>query len=445
MPAHWQRRAEGKLFLGIDHSAIGVSDSAASIVFYEGLGLQVAARSVNTGIEQDRLDAVEAAHVEVTALQPEQTTPHVELLSYRSFLRGRIAVVRSEDVAAARLVFEANGPSADGATASHSLIDPDGHHLVIEAPSINLHQTNHARITACGRDSSNRGNPHDRRNRNILRQIDGTPVIIHKLLTGQKALVTGANSGIGKGVAIALGQAGADVVVNYVVGDDAAEAVVEEIRSAGVKAYAHKADVSSEEQVAAMFERMMQEFGTIDILVNNAGLQRDAAFHEMTLEQWNKVLERQSDRPVPVRARGGAGVPAPRRGSIGIVRRRQDHLHEFGASGDSRGRGHANYAASKGGIKLLMESMAQELAPHRIRVNAIAPGAIRTPINTAAWQTTEAYDQLMTLVPYGRIGEPEDIARAAVWLASDHSDYVVGTTLFVDGGMTLYPGFATGG
>jgi len=107
--------------------------------------------------------------------------------------------------------------------------------------------------------------------------------------------------------------------------------------------------------------------------------------------------------------------------------------------------GHPNYASSKGGIKLMMESIAQEVAPHHVRVNAIAPGAIRTPINTSAWQTPQAYASLMTLVPYARIGEPEDIARAAVWLASDQSDYVVGTTLFVDGGMTLYPGFATGG
>jgi glucose 1-dehydrogenase len=107
--------------------------------------------------------------------------------------------------------------------------------------------------------------------------------------------------------------------------------------------------------------------------------------------------------------------------------------------------GHVNYASSKGGIKLLMESLAQELAPRHIRVNAIGPGAIRTPINTEAWSTPEAYNRLMTLVPYGRIGEPEDIAQTAVWLASDHSDYVVGTTLFVDGGMTLYPGFSTNG
>ena len=270
------------------------------------------------------------------------------------------------------------------------------------------------------------------------------PVAIHKLLTGQKALVTGANSGIGKGVAIALGQAGADVVVNYVDGDDAANAVVEEIRKAGVKAYTYQADVSSEDQVAAMFARMMQEFGTIDILVSNAGLQRDSAFHEMTLDKWNKVLgvnltgqflcAREAVREF---LRRGV-IPSVSSAAGKIICMSSVHQEIPWA-------GHANYATSKGGIKQLMESMAQELAPKRIRVNAIAPGAIRTPINTAAWDTKEAYDQLMTLVPYGRIGEPEDIARAAVWLASDHSDYVVGTTLFVDGGMTLYPGFATGG
>jgi glucose 1-dehydrogenase len=270
------------------------------------------------------------------------------------------------------------------------------------------------------------------------------PIAVPKLLTGQKALVTGANSGIGKGVAIALGQAGADVVVNYVDGDDAASAVVEEIRKSGAKAYAHQADVSSEDQVAAMFAKMMQEFGTIDILVSNAGLQRDSAFHDMTMAQWNKVLS------VNLTGQFLCGRAAVqeflRRGVVASVSSAagkiicMSSVHQEIPWG-----GHVNYATSKGGIKLMMESMAQELAPKRIRVNGIAPGAIRTPINTAAWDTKEAYDQLMTLVPYGRIGEPEDIARAAVWLASDQSDYVVGTTLFVDGGMTLYPGFATGG
>jgi glucose 1-dehydrogenase len=270
------------------------------------------------------------------------------------------------------------------------------------------------------------------------------PVAVHKLLSGQKALVTGANSGIGKGVAIALGQAGADVVVNFVDGDDAASAVVEEIKKAGSKAYAHKADVSSEEQVVLMFARMKQEFGTTDILVANAGLQRDAAFHEMTLAQWNKVLD--VNLTGQFLCAREAVREFLRRGVVAEVSRAagkiicMSSVHQ-----EIPWAGHVNYAASKGAIKLMMESLAQEVAPKRIRVNAIAPGAIRTPINTAAWQTKEAYDALMTLVPYGRIGEPEDIARAAVWLASDHSDYVVGTTLYVDGGMTLYPGFATGG
>jgi glucose 1-dehydrogenase len=265
-----------------------------------------------------------------------------------------------------------------------------------------------------------------------------------RILRGQKALVTGANSGIGRGVAIALGQAGADVAVNYVAGDDAANAVVEEIRRAGVDAIAIKADVSSEAEVAAMFDQMLKRFGTIDILVNNAGLQRDSAFKEMTLAQWNTVLGVNltgqflcARQAITEFLRRGV-VPAVSCAAGKIICMSSVHQQIPWA-------GHANYATSKGGIKMLMESLAQEVAPHRIRVNGIAPGAIRTPINTAAWDTKEAYEQLMTLVPYGRIGEPEDIARAAVWLASDHSDYVVGSTLFVDGGMTLYPGFATGG
>lgn len=275
-------------------------------------------------------------------------------------------------------------------------------------------------------------------------QSTAPPLPAQRLLSGQKALVTGANSGIGRGTAIALGQAGADVVVNYVEGDDAANQVVEEIRRSGVDAFAHKTDVSAEDQVAGMFERAVKQFGTIDILINNAGLQRDAAFHEMTLAQWNKVLAvnltgqflcaREAIREF---LRRGV-VPSVSCAAGKIVC--MSSVHQEIPWG-----GHANYAASKGGIKMMMESLAQEVAPSHIRVNAIAPGAIRTPINTSAWQSQAAYARLMTLVPYGRIGEAEDIARAAVWLASDQSDYVVGTTLFVDGGMTLFPGFATGG
>ena len=270
------------------------------------------------------------------------------------------------------------------------------------------------------------------------RRVATTP----KPLAGQKALVTGANSGIGRSVALALGHAGADVMVNYVAGD--ADSVVEEIRASGVRAIGHRADVASERDVETMFERAVGELGTVDILINNAGLQRDAPFEDMTLEAWNTVIGvNLTGQFLCARAaireflRRGV-VPSVSRAAGKIVCMSSVHQEIPWA-------GHANYAASKGGIKLLMESLAQEMAPRRIRVNAIAPGAVRTPINRPAWETAEAYARLMTLVPYGRIGEPEDIARAAVWLASDESDYVVGTTLFVDGGMTLYPGFAQGG
>ena len=256
--------------------------------------------------------------------------------------------------------------------------------------------------------------------------------------------MTGANSGIGEAAAIALGQAGADVVVNYVTGEDSAEAVVDTIRRSGANAYTRKADVSQEDQVEDMFRHMVERFGTVDILVNNAGLQRDASFQEMTLAQWNTVIGvNLTGQFLCARAAVREFV---RRGIVPAVSCAAGKIICMSSVHETiPWAGHANYASSKGGIMLLMKSLAQEVAPHRIRVNSIAPGAIRTPINTSAWSTEKAYDQLMTLVPYKRIGEPEDIARAVVWLASDDSDYVVGTTLFVDGGMTLYPGFTEGG
>ena len=265
-----------------------------------------------------------------------------------------------------------------------------------------------------------------------------------KVLKGQKALVTGSSSGIGKAVAIELGKAGADVVVNYVRGEDQAREVVAEIEKSGSRAFAHQADVSQEDQVSAMFEKMKAELGTIDILINNAGLQQDAPIDEMTLKQWNLVINvnltgqflcaREAVREF--KRRGVVPEVSCAAGKIICM----SSVHEV-----IPWAGHVNYAASKGGVMLMMKSIAQEVAPYRIRINSIAPGAIRTPINTDAWQTPEAYEALMTLVPYKRIGEPEDIGRAAVWLASDHADYVNGISLFVDGGMTLYPGFATGG
>ncbi|MEO7025937.1 MAG: SDR family oxidoreductase [Caulobacteraceae bacterium] len=264
------------------------------------------------------------------------------------------------------------------------------------------------------------------------------------VLTGQPALVTGANSGIGKAVAIGLARAGADVAVNYVVDPASADEVAHEITALGRRAITVKGDVSKEADVEAMFAEAVAAFGTLHVVVSNAGLQRDSPFEAMSLDQWNTVIGvNLTGQFLTLRAatreflrRGLDESVSAAAGKILCM----SSVHQ-----EIPWAGHANYAASKGGVMLLMRSLAQEVAPRRIRVNSIAPGAIRTPINTSAWDTPQAYADLMTLVPYKRIGEPDDIAQAAVWLASDAADYVTGATLFVDGGMTLYPGFATGG
>lgn len=273
---------------------------------------------------------------------------------------------------------------------------------------------------------------------------DGRQPLAFPLLKGQKALVTGANSGIGKATAIGLGRVGADVVVNYVAGKDAAEEVVREIEGFGVRAYAHEADVSQEDQVVDMVSRMVEEFGTIDVMVANAGLQRDAPVTDMTMAQWQKVLDvnltgqflcaREATKEF---LRRGV-VPEVSRSAGKIIC--MSSVHQI-----IPWSGHVNYAASKGGVQMLMATLAQELAPHGIRVNAVAPGAIRTPINRDAWDTPEAEADLLRLIPYRRVGDPDDIANVVAALASDLFDYVVGTTIYVDGGMTLFPGFATGG
>jgi glucose 1-dehydrogenase len=265
-----------------------------------------------------------------------------------------------------------------------------------------------------------------------------------RILSGQKALVTGGSSGIGRAVAIALGGAGADVAVNYRSGEEEALEVVDAIKQKGSNAIALQADVAKEDQVQAMFRSMFEAFGTIDILVANAGLQQDAPFEQMTLQQWNTVINvnltgqflccREAVREF--KRRGVRKEISCAAGKIICMSSVHDVIPWAG---------HVNYAASKGGIMMMMKSIAQETAPHRIRVNSISPGAIRTPINRPAWETPEAYAELMKLIPYKRIGEPEDIARAAVWLVSDEADYLTGTSLYVDGGMTLYPGFEAGG
>ena len=263
-------------------------------------------------------------------------------------------------------------------------------------------------------------------------------------LSGQVAVVTGSSSGIGQAVAIALGQAGAKVVVNFNSDQKGGDATAEAIRQAGADAIVVGGDVSREDVVERLFAEAKRAFGTVHILVANAGLQRDAPAHEMTLDQWRKVIDvnltgqflccRAAIREFLARG----PQPEISRAVGKIICMSSVHEKIMWA-------GHVNYAASKGGVMLMMQSLAQEYAEKKIRINSIAPGAIKTPINRDAWDTPEALEKLLKLIPYGRIGEPEDIAKAAVWLASDHSDYVTGASLFVDGGMTLYPEFREGG
>jgi glucose 1-dehydrogenase len=271
------------------------------------------------------------------------------------------------------------------------------------------------------------------------------PAPIHRVLEGQKALVTGASKGLGAAVAEGLGSAGADVLVNYYSDETGAARTAERIEKQGSRAVVFQADVAVEPQVLAMFDRMFDEFGRIDILVANSGLQLNAPVDEMTIEQWQRVIDINLTGQFicareAIRAFKRQGIDRSISYSAGKI------IHMSSVHDIIPWEGHVNYAAAKGGVMLLMKSIAQEVAHLRIRVNALSPGAIRTPMNVAKLTSPRIYeDQLLRLIPYRRIGEPEDVARAAVWLASDESEYVHGTTIYIDGGMTLYPGFIGGG
>lgn len=262
-------------------------------------------------------------------------------------------------------------------------------------------------------------------------------------LQGQVALVTGGSTGIGAAISRALAAAGARVGVNFRSKPDAARELVNAIARLGGEAVAIGGDVGKEGDVQAIFQQLHQAFGRIDVLVANAGMQRDAAIVDMTLDDWNAVINsnltgqflcmREAIR------RFDAQGPAEHSRAVGKIIC-MSSVHDL-----IPWAGHVNYAASKGGVDLLMRSVAQEVASRRIRVNSISPGAIATDINRGAWETEEKRRELLKLIPYGRVGEPDDVARVAVWLASDASDYVTGTTIYVDGGMTLYPGFEDNG
>ncbi|ESR24622.1 glucose 1-dehydrogenase [Lutibaculum baratangense] len=265
----------------------------------------------------------------------------------------------------------------------------------------------------------------------------------HGLLAGQAALVTGASSGIGAGIAKALAGEGAVVGVNYRSDRASAEDVVAAIAEAGGEAFEIEADVTEEDGVEEMMRTFLDRAGRLDVMVPNAGIQKDASIDEMTLDHWKSVLDvNLTGQFLCARAAIAQFDTQPGPATSASVGKIicMSSVHQ-----DIPCAGRVNYAASKGGIDMMMRSLAQEVAHRRIRINSIAPGAIKTPINEEAWQTEEAERQLLELIPYGRVGVVEDVARAAVWLASDLSDYVVGTTLYVDGGMSLYPGFRDNG
>ena len=263
-------------------------------------------------------------------------------------------------------------------------------------------------------------------------------------LERQVAIVTGASSGIGAAIAQGLSEQGATVIINFASNGEKAKAVLQNIIDSGGKGDVFKADVGNEEEVRQMFQYTIETFGTVDILVNNAGVQADAPFEVMTLEEWNNVIRINLTGQFlcareAVREFLKHEVDTTKSVSAGKIICISS-VHEV-----IPWAGHVNYAASKGGVMMLMKSIAQEYAHRKIRINGIGPGAIRTPINRHAWATQESYSNLMDLIPAKRIGEPVDIAKAAVWLASDDSEYVNGITLFVDGGMLLYPGFSDNG
>jgi len=274
-----------------------------------------------------------------------------------------------------------------------------------------------------------------------------TQIIIENSMAtpaSQTVLVTGGSSGIGQGIAISFGKQGANVIINYHGDKEGAQFTLKRILENGGNGFIHQADVSNEEDVVAMFKRAADEFGAIDVLINNAGIQKDSAFASMTLEQWNKVINtnltgqflcaREAIKHFKTKPQSGPEGKAI--GNIIFISSVHDIIPWAG---------HVNYASSKGGILMLMKSLALEVAPKKIRINGISPGAIATDINDEVWKDEEKKKELLKLIPYKRIGEPEDIGKVAVWLASHESDYITGTTIYVDGGMTLYPGFVDNG
>jgi glucose 1-dehydrogenase len=258
-----------------------------------------------------------------------------------------------------------------------------------------------------------------------------------KLLEGQIAIVTGSSSGIGAAVAKVMAEAGAKVCVNYCNNKGKGEEVAHSIIECGGEAIVIGADVGKEEQVNKLYKTVVDKWGTIDISVNNAGVQIVKEFHNTTLTEWNYVVDTHftgnylcTREAIKEFLRRGPRKVSTALGKVICMSSVHDIIPwSFRVS----------YAAAKGGILLMMKSVAQEYAPYNIRVNAISPGAIRTEMNREGWETQEALENMVKLIPNKRIGEPEEVGKLAAWLASDEADYITGTTIYIDGAMTTYP------
>lgn len=255
-------------------------------------------------------------------------------------------------------------------------------------------------------------------------------------LKGKVAVVTGGSKGLGASMAERFGAEGMSVVVNYHSDEEGAKKTMELVREAGGKACAVQADVGTKEGIEALLDKAASEFGGLDVWVNNAGVENKSATDELSLEDWQRVID--------------TNLTGVFLGSQCAIR----HFLEKGKQGSiiNMSSVHekipwptfSHYAASKGGVAMFTKTIALEYADRGIRANCIGPGAINTPINKEKFDDPKQYESTVSMIPMGRIGDPEDVAAAAAWLASDQARYVTGTTLFVDGGMTLYPSFQYG-
>jgi glucose 1-dehydrogenase len=256
-------------------------------------------------------------------------------------------------------------------------------------------------------------------------------------LDQKRAVVTGGNSGLGEAIALGLAGAGAKVAINYVSHPEAAESLVHRIKDQHGEAIALPADISDPEAVAQMFGRIDEVWGGIDILINNAGIDGHRAFGwQADIAAWRKVIEVNLFGAFYC-SREALKRMVPRKSGVVLS---ISSVHEQIAWS-----GYSAYTSSKAAVGMLTKTLAQEAAPHGVRVLAVGPGAIKTPINRSVWSDPQDLKDLLEKIPLKRIGEPEEVARMVVVLVSEVASYVTGRTIFVDGGMTDYPDFGHGG